>query len=145
MVTAALAAASEPSGLGQPLPAGALRVYEPGPTGSLQYIGAATLSDTPKDAKVDVTLTNVFDIYALAKVLESKRVDKRRTSYTVEIVVHNEKGVVTQVRLAQGFSGTWKIVSESDKHGKLNANLAQWTLSVPAGGEVKLKFTVVLG
>ncbi|RYG23290.1 DUF4139 domain-containing protein [bacterium] len=133
------------SGLGLPLPAGAIRVYEPDATGAVRYVGAASIGDTPQDAKVSLELTNVFDIYARARQTGARRIDKRRTSRTVEVVVSNEKAKATEVRLVEPFGSNWKIASETDKSLKLNSSTNSWTLTVPAGGEKKLRYTVILG
>lgn len=135
----------ENGGLGQPLPAGAIRVYEPDKTGAVRYIGAASIGDTPKDARVNLTLTEVFDVYARARQVAAKKIDKKRTSRQVEIKLNNEKSRPVEVRLVQQFGGQWKIAGESHKSGRLNAWSNQWTVTVPAGGESVLKYTVVLG
>lgn len=129
-------------GLGSPLPGGAVRVYEPGEKGALAYVGAATIADTPKDAKVNLTLTNVFDIYATTKRTSEKRLNKRTVRRTFEVTLHNEKSQPSQVRLVQPFYGTYKITAETATSTKLSGNLRQWTVTTPAGGETKLKFTV---
>ncbi len=133
------------AGLGLPLPAGAVRVYEPDASGASRYVGAAPLGDTPKDARVSLELTNVFNVYARARQISATRLDKRHTSRTVEITVNNEKAKPVEVRLVEGFGGTWKIAGETSKSRRLNASTAEWTLTVPAGGETKLRYTVVLG
>ena len=129
----------EASKLGKPMPGGAVRVYEPDANGRPQYIGAATIRDTPKDARVSLTLSNVFDVYAQSKLVKSEKIGKRKVRKTLEITVHNEKASAQEVRLVQNFYGTYTIVSESAKSAKLNAGQRQWALQVPAGGEVKLK------
>ena len=129
----------EASKLGKPMPAGAVRVYEPDAKGRPQYIGAASIQDTPRDARVSLTLSNVFDVYAQSKVVKSDKVGKRKVRKTREIVVHNEKAAVQEVRLVQNFYGPFTIISESAKSAKLNAMQRQWSITVPAGGEVKLK------
>ena len=132
------------SGLGLPLPAGAVRVYEPDETGNVRYIGAASISDTPKDARVNMTLTNVFDVYARIKQISAKRIDKKHTLRVVEITINNEKKSAVELRLVQSFGGTWKIQSESAKSQKLNSTLNQWTMSIPPSGEMKLRYSVLL-
>lgn len=129
----------EASKLGKPMPGGAVRVYEPDANGRPQYIGAATIGDTPKDARVSLTLSNVFDVYAQSRLVKSEKIGKRRVRKTLEITVHNEKASDQEVRLVQNFYGTYTIVSESAKSAKLNAGQRQWALQVPAGGEVKLQ------
>jgi hypothetical protein len=134
----------EEDGLGQPLPAGGMRVYEPDERGTLRYIGAAFLPDTPKGAKANLTLSNVFDVYALARVTKSEQVGKRAVRKGVEVTVHNMKSTPLKVRLVQDLYGTPKILSESHKSAALSANVRQWTIEVPAGGETKLTFDVEL-
>ncbi len=136
---------AENSGLGQPLPAGAIRVYEPDTSGAVRYIGAASISDTPKDARVNMTLTEVFDVYARVKQVKTQKIDKKQTSREIEITLNNEKSRPVEVRLVQGFGGTWRLASESTKGKKLNAWSNQWVISVPAGGEAKLRYVAVLG
>ncbi|MBC8066210.1 MAG: DUF4139 domain-containing protein [Chlorobia bacterium] len=135
----------EKSGLGKPMPAGAIRVYEPDKEGAVRYIGAATLGDTPKDARVSLTLTDVFDVYARARQVSAKKIDRRRTSREVEVKLSNEKSRPVELRLVQNFGNVWKVVSESSKSQKLNAWSNQWKVTIPAGGEAKLRYTVVLG
>ena len=135
----------EGSGLGQPLPGGTVRVYERGTNGAPTYIGAATIGNTPKGARVSLTLSNVFDIYATARGVKTSRVDKTHTSRSVEVVLHNAKARAAEVRAVQSFGERAKITGESIKSAKLDANTFEWRATVPAGGEVKLTYTVVLG
>jgi hypothetical protein len=136
---------AEKSGLGQPMPAGAIRVYEPDKDGVVRYVGAASMGDTPKDARVNLTLTDVFDVYARVRQVSAKKLDKRRTQRDMELKVSNEKSRPVEVRLVQQLAGPWKVVSESSKGAKLNAYSNQWTITVPAGREVKLNYSVVFG
>ncbi|MCB8932883.1 MAG: DUF4139 domain-containing protein [Fimbriimonadaceae bacterium] len=135
----------ESSGLGFPLPAGAVRVYETSDAGTPDSIGAAGIPDTPKNARASLTLTNVFNVYALPKLVQSQQVDKRHLRRRVEVHLHNEKKRAVDVRLVEGFYSAWKIESESSKSTKLDSSTAQWKVSVPAGGETVVKFSVLLG
>ncbi len=134
---------NEASKLGQPLPAGGVRVFEPGANGQPQYIGAATIGDTPKDADVSLTLTNVFDIYAQGKVVKSEKVGKRKLRKSFEITVHNEKKADSEVRLTQSLYEPYVVEGETVKSVKLNGYLRQWTVHVPAGGTTVLKVTML--
>ena len=126
------------------MPAGALRVYGEG-AGSKRYLGAADVPDTPTDARVDVSLSNAFDLYTTTKVLESKKLNKKTVRKTVEISAFNEKDIETKVRVVQSIYGKCKMQSESFESKKLDASNLQWTVPVPAGGKAVLKFTVDLG
>ncbi len=133
------------AGLGSPLPAGRIRVYEPAKTGAPVFIGASAIGNTPKDDRIDMTLTEVFNLYARGKLTATKQIDKKRTSYSYEVTVSNEKDKAIDVRLVAGFYGKWAISSESDKSTRPDAATAQWIVSVPAGEETKLTYTVVMG
>ncbi len=135
---------SEKSGLGLPLPAGSLRVYEPDRGGNLRYIGAASIGDTQKESRVSATLTEVFDVYANAKQVSATRLNKKSVSRTAEIALYNEKSTPIELRLVQDFGNTYKIVAESEKSAKLSAYSAQWKVLLNPGEHKTLKYTVVL-
>ena len=120
-------------------------MYEPSRTGAPNYVGAATILDTPKGARASLTLTEVFDVYAQPKLISTTRLDKKRVRNTIEVRMRNEKASDVQVRLVQGFWGAWKIESESIKSTRADGSTAQWRVPVPAGGEVVLKFAAVVG
>lgn len=133
------------AGLGSPLPAGRVRVYEPAKAGAPVFIGASAIGNTPKDDRIDMTLTEVFNLYARGKLVETKKIDKRHTAYSYEVTVTNEKDKAIDVRLIATFYGTWTVSRESAKSTRLDSATPQWVLSVPAGGETKLTYTVVMG
>ncbi|MGI8924206.1 MAG: DUF4139 domain-containing protein [Fimbriimonadales bacterium] len=130
--------------LGVPLPAGELRVYARDSKDSLRYVGAAGVRNTPKDARVDATLADAFDVYTEYRVTKTQKVNKRTTRKWVEVTLHNEKPAKVDVRLVQAFYGRWKLISESKQHVKRDAATAQWKVSVPAGGKTVHTFAVDL-
>ncbi|CAN5579813.1 DUF4139 domain-containing protein [soil metagenome] len=132
-------------GLGLPLPAGSVRVYEPDKTGDPHYIGAAFIANTPKDAQVSLGLSKVFDVYALARQVSVQRIDRRHKRRTVEVTLHNEKAKSVRVTLNQSLGDLWRIENETSKSRKLDVSTTQWQIDVPAGGEVKLRYAVVFG
>jgi hypothetical protein len=135
---------SEKDGLGDALPAGALRIYGSDKSGAKRYLGASDVWNAPKDAKVDVTLANAFDLYTMRKVAASKKINKRTVRKTIEIVVHNAKPAAADVVVVQGFNGKWKIADENVKHVNADASTVKWTVRVPAASEQTLKFSVDL-
>jgi len=130
------------NGLGEPLPGGAVRVYEPNKAGSLAYVGAATVSDTPQGAGVYLTLSNVFDVYSQFKIVKRQKVDKRTMDVTLEIPVHNEKASAADIRLVTEFDGSWKIMTESEKSKKLDSQSNQWTVQLAPGEEKTVKAVI---
>jgi hypothetical protein len=132
---------SAKAGLGSPLPAGILRVYGQDQSGSKRYLGAADVWNAPKDAKVDVTLANAFDLYTMRKVTGSKRMNKHTVRKSVEVTIHNAKAADADVLVFQGFDGKFKVVDESIKHDSPDASDVRWKAHVPAGKEIVLKFS----
>lgn len=135
---------SEKTGLGKPLPMGSVRVYEPSTGGAPVYIGAAQIGNTPKDGKIHLTLSDVFDVYATAKILKKRVINKKQSEYTFEAVIHNEKKLALEVRLVQSFYDKFTFSSQSVKGKKMTNGTTEWKVNVPAGGEAKLTYTVVL-
>ncbi len=133
---------SEAKGLGNPLPQGTVRVYDLDSEGKPVYVGAAEISDTPKNATVSLTLSNVFDVYAEPSVVKTSKVDKHTLRYQISVVLHNEKKSSTDLRLVQPFSGRWNVVDENSKHTKLDTNTAQWIVPIDAGGKATLSYSV---
>lgn len=129
-------------GLGAPLPAGAVRLYEPDSTGTLRYAGAAQIADTPRDQKVTLTLDKAFDVFTERRVVQVQKRDKHTWRKRIEVVLHNEKSSPVSLRLVQPFAGRWRMAGESLRHVNLDASHVQWTASVPAGGQTVLTYTV---
>ncbi len=63
----------DPSGLGQPLPAGTMRVYQADTKGSLQFAGEDRIDHTPKDEALTLDIGKAFDV-----VCERKQTDFAR-------------------------------------------------------------------
>jgi hypothetical protein len=103
------------------------------------------MMDTPKDGKVNLTLSNVFDVSAEPKTVKTRQIDKKHVQRDYEVVLRNAKKGPVNLRLVLPIGGPWRVVSESHKSVKLNASENQWTVQVPAGGEVKLTYSVVFG
>ncbi len=133
---------TEKNGLGEPLPNGAIRLYEPDASGIAQFIGAGNIGDTPNEEKIYLTLSSAFDVFSEWKLTQNKKIDKKTVQKVVEVTMHNQKARPVDIRALQDYSGYWKIVQESEKSVKLNAYESQWTVRVPANSTTVLRFTV---
>lgn len=123
----------EAAGLGMPLPAGAVRVYE-SDGASNRYTGADTLGDLPKDATAELTLSKVFNVYGEQITVKRQKVDKHTLRQTVRFTLHNAKGKDVLVRVVQAIDGgQWKVVS-GERPEKLDISTSQWKVNVPANG-----------
>ncbi|MFI5386595.1 MAG: DUF4139 domain-containing protein, partial [Fimbriimonadales bacterium] len=135
----------EKSGLGMPLPAGAVRVYDATSSDATAFVGAAGIGDTPKNQHVNLTLSKVFDVYSDSRSLPSKRIDKHTIRKSFETVLHNEKKAPVDVRVVESFYGKKKLISETDKGVQIDGATRQWTIHVEAGGQKTLTWTADFG
>lgn len=131
----------EKDGLGMPLPAGAVRVYDDGDAAA-RYIGAAAVGDLPKDAGAALSLTKVFDVFAEPKVVKTVRLDKKTVARTLTIRVQNAKPREVELRIVQPIaSEAWKV-TDGTEPTRLDTGTAQWKLTVPANSSRDLTVTV---
>lgn len=128
------------AGLGLPLPAGRVRVFEAG-----NLLGEALLGHTPANAEVKLELGTVFDLTAERK-REDFRLDRagREMQERISIVVRNAKDTAATVRIHEAMPrwSEWEIVETTASPVERDAQSATFDLAVPAGGEARLAYTV---
>jgi hypothetical protein len=132
----------EKNGLGVPLPAGIVRVYQADSKGGIHFIGEDRLSHTPKDETLNLKIGNAFDV-----VCERNQVDFRKIAGNVyemeyEITLRNHKDSGISVEVNEPLGGTWEMISASHEWKKTAAWAAQFTVPVAASGETVLKYRV---
>ncbi len=137
----------ESSRLGLPLPKGVYRVYSKDARGNGQFIGEDQADHTPKNEKVRLKLGDAFDVTAKRKQTDFKQLsakvkDKPREIFETafEIELKNAKSVPVVVTVQEPIPGDWKMLSENHPHRKINSNLAQWQISIPAEGSTTLSY-----
>ena len=133
--------------LGIPLPRGVIRVYKRDAEGHAQFVGEDQIDHTPKNEEIRLKLGDAFDVTASRKQTDFKRSDgaARRDMIfesAFEITLKNAKKEAVTVKLLEPIPGTWEILQESQKHQKDAANLATWSVSVPAEGSTVLTYRV---
>ena len=81
----------EKAGLGIPLPAGNLRVYQKDSKGGLLFIGEDHIDHTPKDEFMSVKIGNAFDVVSERKQTDYKSLGSRLWEMEFEITIRNHK------------------------------------------------------
>ncbi len=133
----------EKGGLGIPMPAGTVRVYQSDSNGGVQFVGEDRIMHTPKDEVLNLKIGNAFDV-----VCERNQVDFQKIStnvYEVEyaITLRNRKATPITVEVNEPIgAATWRMLSSSHKWIKTAAFAAQFTVPVEAGAEAVLKFRI---
>ena len=135
---------SEKAGLGLPLPAGTVRVYQEDVDGSPEFVGEDTIDHTPKDEDISLYLGNAFDI-----VGERTQTDvvSRGTSgmdETIEITLRNHKDEDVTVRVIEYlFRANDAVITDADAdYEMVDAHTARFDVQVPADGESTVTYTV---
>lgn len=133
---------SKENNLGQPLPAGILRVYQADQSGSQQFIGENRIGHTPKDEAVRVKLGDVFDVVAERKQTDFKGLARRTFEYAYEIKIQNHKAEPVTIIVNEPIGGDWEIINSSLPAEKTAAFAARFKVPIPADGETTLSYRV---
>ena len=132
----------EKAGLGMPLPAGNVRVYQKDSKGGILFIGEDRIDHTPKDETVTVHIGNAFDIIAERKQTDFKKIANNVYEMEFEITLRNHKDTPITVEANEPIGGTWEMLSSSYKFTKTAAFAAQFHVPVDKNGTSVLKYRV---
>lgn len=132
----------EKAGLGMPLPAGNLRVYQKDSKGGVLFIGEDHIDHTPKDETVTVHIGNAFDIIAERKQTDYKRIDTHVWEMEFEITLRNHKDAAVTVEVNEPIGGDWEMLSSTYKFTKTAAWAAQFRVPVDKNGTSILKYRI---
>jgi len=132
------------AGLGMPMPAGVIRVYQSDSKGGVQFVGEDRIDHTPKDEMLNLKIGNAFDVVSERKQVDFEKVAFSVNTYEVEyeVVVRNHKTTPVTVEVNEPIGGTWRIIRSTHEYTKTDAWAAQFNLSVPADGTTTLKYRV---
>jgi hypothetical protein len=130
------------SGLGVPLPAGVVRVYQEDSKGGVQFVGEDRIDHTPKDETLNIKIGNAFDVVAERRQIDFEKVAASVYEVEYEVTVRNHKSAPVGVEVNEPIGGTWKILRSSHEWTRTDAWAAQFRLTVPAEGAATLKYRV---
>ncbi|MDA8231955.1 MAG: DUF4139 domain-containing protein [Magnetospirillum sp.] len=130
------------SGLGKPLPAGVLRIYQRGRDGALTFLGEDRLAATPVHGIARIAVGQAFDVAARRSQTDFQHVsaDVSESAFEVRLTNAGDKAVPVTVR--ETFGSDWLVLEESQPHHRDDAFGASWTTTIPAKGETTLKYRV---
>ncbi len=132
----------EKAGLGMPLPAGTIRVYQQDSRGGSLFAGEDHIDHTPKDEEISLHIGNAFDIVAERKQTDFKKLSDRLYEFEYEITLRNHKAGPITVEVNEPIGGDWEMVSSTYKFTKTAAFAAQFDVPVDKDGTSVLKYRV---
>ena len=132
----------EKSGLGMPMPAGVIRVYQGDSKGGIHFIGEDRIDHTPKDETLDLKIGNAFDVVCERKQTDFEKIAEDVYEVEFEITLRNHKDAAIAVQVNEPLSGTWRMLRSSHQWEKTAAWAAQFSVPVAADGTSVLKYRV---
>jgi hypothetical protein len=133
---------SEANSLGQPLPAGTVRVYQNDSKGRVQFIGEDRIDHTPKDETLDLHIGDAFDVVAERKQTDFQKLGPTTYEMAFSITLRNHKDTPITVEVNEPIGGDWTMEESNFKFTKTAAFAAQFQVPVEANGESVLKYRV---
>ena len=130
------------SGLGLPMPAGTVRVYQSDSRGGVQFVGEDRIDHTPKDETINLKIGNAFDVVCERKQTDFQRISPNVYEVGYEITIRNHKTVPVQVEVNEPIGGTWRMLESSHRWTQTSAWAAQFTVPVTADQAGTLRYRV---
>jgi hypothetical protein len=132
----------EKVGLGMPLPAGNVRVYQADSSGGLQFVGEDRIDHTPKDEAINLKIGNAFDVVSERKQTDFQKIASNTYEVEYEMTLRNHKATPVTVEVNEPIGGTWRMLQASHAWNKTSAWAAQFTVPISADGAAALKYRV---
>ena len=130
------------SNLGIPLPKGKVRVFK-SDGDSIEFVGEDMIDHTPENKDMKLTIGNAFDVTAERKMTSSSSSNSgKQSEESYEITLKNAKTENIKVEVIEKFYSNWKIISNSQKFEKKDANTIVFEVDIPAKSEKKVTYKV---
>lgn len=132
----------EKAGLGMPMPAGAVRVYQADSKGGVQFVGEDRIDHTPKDETLNLKIGNAFDVVAERKQTDFEKIAPNVYEVEFEITLRNHKSAPIVVEVNEPIGGTWRVLRSSHQWTKTDAWAAHFNVPVAVDGTAVLAYRV---
>ena len=129
-------------GLGIPMPAGVLRVYQEDSKGGVQFVGEDRIMHTPKDETLNIKIGNAFDVVCERNQIDFQKIAGNVYEFEYEVTLRNHKATAIAVAVNEPLGGSWRMIRSSHQWTKTAAWAAQFNVPVAAGGTAVLKYRV---
>ena len=132
----------EASGLGMPMPAGVVRVYQADTKGGLQFAGEDRIDHTPKDEDITLKIGTAFDVVCERKQIDFERIADNVYEMAFEITLRNHKATPITVQVNEPIAGDWRMLTSTYPATKTEAWAAQFEVPVAANSNGVLRYRV---
>ena len=128
--------------LGQPLPAGVIRVYSRDSRGAAQFVGEDRIGHSAKNETIRLKLGEAFDLGAERRQTSWRKLGDTSAESAYRVELRNARDEPVTVRVQEAFAGDWELLQQSHPGSKESARVMSWSIPVPAGGSAVLDYTV---
>ena len=132
----------EKAGLGMPMPAGTVRVYQADSKGGLQFVGEDRIGHTPRDETINLKIGNAFDIVCERKQVDFERIANDVYEFGYQVTLRNHKDIAVTVEVNEPIGGSWRMLNSTHPFEKTAAFAAQFKVPVAANGTSTLDYRV---
>jgi hypothetical protein len=132
----------EKSGLGMPLPAGTVRVYQADSKGGIQFVGEDRIDHTPKDETLKIHVGDAFDVVCERKETDYKKIATNVIELEYQITLRNHKDSKVTVEVREPIGGDWEVLNSNFKWTKLDATTLGFSIPVEKDGTATLDYRV---
>jgi hypothetical protein len=132
----------ERAGLGMPMPAGVVRVYQADSRGGVQFVGEDRVDHTPKDETLNLKIGNAFDVVAERKQIDFQKIAANVYEVEYEIALRNHKAGPVTVEVNEPIGGTWKILRTTHDGTKTDAWAVHFNVPVAQDATSLLRYRV---
>jgi hypothetical protein len=132
----------EKAGLGIPIPAGNVRVYQKDSKGGILFVGEDRIDHTPKDESISIHIGNAFDVVSERKQTDYKSIGTNTWEMEFEITLRNHKDTPITVQVNEPVGGDWEMLNSSYKYTKTSAWAAQFNVPIDKNGTSVLRYRI---
>ena len=130
------------AGLGIPMPAGIVRVYQQDSKGGVHFVGEDRIMHTPKDETLNIKIGNAFDVVCERKQTDYEKIAANVYEFEYEITLRNHKATAVTVEVNEPIGGSWRMLRSTHESTKTEAWAAQFNVPVASDGTAVLKYRV---
>jgi len=133
---------SEDNKLGDPLPAGTVRIYAADTAGRNLLTGEDNIGHTAGNEEVVLRVGGALDIVAERTEVNFRQISGNVTEREFMISVRNRKDADIAVRIEENAGGEWEIREASHKYEKVDAVTFTFDVPVPRGQEAIVRYRI---
>lgn len=135
------------SGLGLPLPAGTVRLYQSSADSNTLFLGEDRMAHTGENEKIRLKTGQAFDLKAERKQTDYKQITSQMHETEWEITLRNSKEQPVEISVIETlpYNSQWKMIAESQPHEKESAFQIRYRVQVPAMTELKFRYRIQAG